>query len=81
MHFASFLSGGFTTMAVINPTEKKLANPTSVRWLRSSSLASSRTKEVDFVFSLHYFVSFDKALTKCKRPKMKYLGVHISLWL
>ena len=26
MRFASFLSGGFTTMAVINPPEKKLAN-------------------------------------------------------
>ena len=30
MGFASFLSGGFTTMAVINPPEKKLANRTSV---------------------------------------------------
>ena len=26
VRFASFLSGGFTTMAVINPPEKKLAN-------------------------------------------------------
>ena len=78
MCFASLLSSGFTTMAVINPPEKELADRTSVRWLRSNL---TRTKEVDFVFSLHYFVSFDKALTKCKRPKMKYLGVHISLWL
>ena len=30
MHFASFLSGGFTTMAVINPPERKLAKRTSV---------------------------------------------------
>ena len=28
--FASFLSGGFTTMAVINPPESKLAKRTSV---------------------------------------------------
>ena len=28
--FASFLSGGFTTMTVINPLEKKLAKCTSV---------------------------------------------------
>ena len=28
--FASFRSGGFTTMAVINPPEKKLAKRTSV---------------------------------------------------
>ena len=30
MRFASFLSGGFTTIAVINPPEKKLAKRTSV---------------------------------------------------
>jgi hypothetical protein len=30
--FASFLSGGFTTMTVINPPEKKLAKCTSVHW-------------------------------------------------
>ena len=30
VHFASFLSGGFTTMAVINPPERKLAKRTSV---------------------------------------------------
>ena len=30
VHFASFLSGEFTTMAVINPSEKKLAKRTSV---------------------------------------------------
>jgi hypothetical protein len=30
--FASFLSGGFTTMAVINPPEKKLAEHISVEW-------------------------------------------------
>jgi hypothetical protein len=29
--FASFLSGGFTTMAVINPLERKLAKRTSVQ--------------------------------------------------
>ena len=33
VHFASFLSGGITTMAVINPPEKKLANRTSVHCL------------------------------------------------
>ena len=33
VRFASLLSGGFTTMAVINPPEKKLANRTSVHWL------------------------------------------------
>ena len=31
VRFSSLLSGGFTTMAVINPTEKKLENLTSVQ--------------------------------------------------
>ena len=30
--FVSFLSGEFTTMAVINPPEKKLAKSTSMDW-------------------------------------------------
>ena len=33
VHFSSFLSGGFTTMAVINPPERKLAKRTSVHCL------------------------------------------------
>ena len=33
MRFASLLSSGFTTMAVINPPEKKLENRTSVHCL------------------------------------------------
>ena len=32
VRFSSFLSGGFTTMAVINPPESKLAKRTSVQW-------------------------------------------------
>ena len=32
VRFASFLSGGFTTMAVLNPPEKKLTNHTYVQW-------------------------------------------------
>ena len=31
VHFSSFLSGGFTTMSLINPPERKLAKRTSVR--------------------------------------------------
>ena len=33
VRFARFLSGGFTTMAVINPPERKLAKRTSVHWM------------------------------------------------
>ena len=32
MRFATFLSGGFTTMIVMNPPEKKLEKRTSVQW-------------------------------------------------
>ena len=32
VRFASFLSGGLTTLAVINPPERKLAKHTSVHW-------------------------------------------------
>ena len=34
VRFASFLSSGFSNMAVINPPEKKLANRTSVHCLK-----------------------------------------------
>ena len=33
VRFASILSGGFTTMAIIDPPEKKLAKCTSLQWL------------------------------------------------
>ena len=32
VRFSSFLSGRFTTMAVMNPPEKKLKKRTSVHW-------------------------------------------------
>ena len=35
VHFASFLSSGFTTMKVINPPESNLAKRTSVHWLQN----------------------------------------------
>ena len=33
VRFAGFLSGGYTTMAVINPSERKLAKRTSVQYI------------------------------------------------
>jgi len=36
VRFASFLSGGFTTMAVINQPEKKLAKRTSVQYCKKA---------------------------------------------
>ena len=35
MRFASFISGEFTTMSVINPPERKLEKPTSVQCVES----------------------------------------------
>ena len=32
VHFASFVSSGLTTMAAINPLERKLEKHTSVQW-------------------------------------------------
>ena len=37
VRFASLLSGGFNTMAVINPPERKLAKRTSVHFADSGS--------------------------------------------
>ena len=35
VRFASFLSGGFITVIVVNPPEKNLAKRTSVHWLKN----------------------------------------------
>ena len=43
VRFASFLSGGFTTMAVINQPEKKLAKCTSVYWFEEKGIDLWRT--------------------------------------
>ena len=42
VRFGSLLSGGFTTMAVINPPEKKLANRTSMQWVLKEFLCNSQ---------------------------------------
>ena len=47
VHFTSLLSGGFTTMAVINPPESKLEKRTSVDWLFVLGLSTeSATKRI-----------------------------------
>ena len=42
VHFASFLSGGFTTMAEINHRIRKLAKRTYVHWVSPTALGSKR---------------------------------------
>ena len=54
VRFASFLSGGFTTMAVINPPERKLIKRTSVHWFKilllicNVNLADFHTKDLSY---------------------------------
>ena len=46
VHFTSLLSGGFITTAVINPPEKKLANPTSVHWKNAAVILGHFQKKL-----------------------------------
>ena len=70
VHFDSFLSGEFTTKAVINPPERKLAKHTSVQWsneLFSPRLFSPRlfspelySPRINFMIYFNKWVSFIK---------------------
>ena len=40
VRFASFLSGGITTKAVINQPERKLAKRTSVKWVVKNKIVN-----------------------------------------
>ena len=51
VRFASFFSGGFTTMAVMNPPEKKLEKRTSVQWSAHATLRITRTTLAFGLFS------------------------------
>ena len=44
MHFAIFLSSGFTTMAVLNQPEMKLTKRTSVDWIEYKAAFGSLLK-------------------------------------
>ena len=51
VHFVSFLSGGFTTMVVINPPERKLAKRTSMHCAEKNSgkgVSNSQKRTVVF---------------------------------
>ena len=50
--FASFFSGGFTTMAVINPPERKLAKGTSVHYLKNEP--KGLNWQIEGVSNLHF---------------------------
>ena len=45
VHFASFLSGGFTTVAVINQPERKLTKRTSVQYGAVTTIAYKKLTE------------------------------------
>ena len=63
MRFASFLSGEFTTMAVINPPERKLATPETLIVISGSiklvkiKKAKNRGRPLFFLLSLQGSVS------------------------
>ena len=60
VRFASFLSGGFTTMAVINQPERKLAKGISVygldRFLVSLTMTWNSEKRMIYYSCIHGFM-------------------------
>jgi len=52
VRFASFLSGEFTTMAGINPSERKLAKLISVQWRNQGNVLKVRKflKQIVHIF-------------------------------
>ena len=60
VHFASFLSGGFTAVAVINPPEKKLVKCTSVQWCTNcwASRTCTRLSEIFEQFNIRFASNF-----------------------
>ena len=63
VHFASFLSGGFTSMAVINSPERKLAKHTSVQctakdWYSGHSESTGRKTATSHLCAIMYYVFF-----------------------
>ena len=63
VRFASFLSGGFTTMVVINPPERKLAKRTLC------SVCPNTKNEMTKIFGFFFVVV---AIRKVKRPGCKF---------
>ena len=62
VRFASFFPGGFTTMAVINPLEKKLANHTSVHCKKIFQIT-------DEFAPTHIFSTFSSKINEFERKK------------
>ena len=62
VRFVSFLSGEFTTMAVISPPERKLAKHTSVQWPRLhlglDVLSNQKTFKMVVTYVLVVFFNF-----------------------
>ena len=53
MRFASFLSSGFTTMAVIDPPESKLAKWTSFDWWEVGEYISTIFHKLNHIKSMY----------------------------
>ena len=84
MHLASFLSPEFTTMAVINPSERKLAKRTSMQcktllpsgldwlyYLAGVYLAQKPMLGIKFLQSPHQ-IDIYKKIVKCWKDFLRY---------
>ena len=65
VHFDSFLSDGFTTMAVINPPERKLAKRTCVYW--STRCVNDSVKNFNLDILKQHFITLHRGAS-CKFP-------------
>ena len=64
VRFASFFSGGFTTMAVMNPPEKNLEKRTSVQWSKVHFIFNAQPEiqilnrfYIGFIFMVNTYVA------------------------
>ena len=57
VRFISFLSGGFTTIAVINPTEKKFAKRIYVKWAKNNMKIDKVFGPIVFLFEVLFLAT------------------------
>ena len=88
VRFASFFSGGFTTMAVINPPENKLAHCTSVHC--NAALCPKHYNELKSVLLCMYYRNLIRCLPLWvytfghlakKKKCLKPLTIYYSKWV
>ena len=86
VHFTSFLSGELTTMAVINPPERKLAKHASVQRIKFQIDGYRVLKEHQCALlycklSSKYFHQFTRATQDQKAKEQFSIDLPLQLWL